>query len=377
MSRAPVLFLINSLAGGGAERVMLTLLAGSAGRRAASPFELALLDEEADAYPPPTWLPVERLATGGSLPRGIAAVLRLVRARRPRLIVSFLTRANVIAVVVGRLTRCPVVISERVNTSAHLAGPRNRLARFLVRATYRHATRVIAVSQGVADDLVANFGVRRERVVAIPNPVDLDAVVARAGEAAALPASPPYIAAMGRLTETKNMGMLIDAYARSGVSVPLLILGEGPQRAELEAQIARLGLTDRVRLCGFQDNPYAVIARADLYVSASNGEGFPNALVEAMALGRPVVVTNCASGPSEILAGRAREAVAGTLATPAGTLVPLNDADAMAAAIAATMADPDRRAREGAAGREAAAAYGVARAVDSYWAIFDAAAQPA
>lgn len=381
MSRAPgpvpgpVLFLINSLAGGGAERVMLTLLAGSAAQREARPFELALLDEEADAYPPPAWLPVERLATGGSLPRGIAAVLRLVRARRPRLIVSFLTRANVVAVVVGRLTGTPVVVSERVNTSAHLAGPRNRLARLMVRATYRHATRVIAVSQGVADDLAANFGVRRERIVAIPNPVDLDAVERRGAETASLPVAAPFIAAMGRLTETKNMAMLVDAYARSGVAAPLLILGEGPLRPALEAQIARLGLGGRVHLCGFQDNPYAAVARADLYVSASNGEGFPNALVEAMALGRPVVVTNCPSGPSEILAGRAREDVAGTLEAPAGTLVPMNDADAMGEAIAAMMADPDRQARAGAAGREAASAYGVARAVDSYWAIFDAAAR--
>ncbi|SEN60612.1 N-acetylgalactosamine-N,N'-diacetylbacillosaminyl-diphospho-undecaprenol 4-alpha-N-acetylgalactosaminyltransferase [Sphingomonas gellani] len=371
MTRGPVLFVINSLAGGGAERVMLTLLAGSQGQMAQNPFELALLDDEPDAYPPPVWLPLARLSTGGSMARGLRSLLALARRRRPRLMVSFLTRANVLCVIVGRMLGCRTVISERVNTSAHLAGPRHRVSRLLVRATYRFADRVIAVSDGVADDLVANFGVRRDRIVVIGNPVDLDNVTSRGGEAVPLPCAPPFIAAMGRLTPTKNMALLVDAYAASGVDVPLVIMGEGPERDVLAAQIARLGLSGRVYLAGFQKNPYAVLAHAALYVSASNGEGFPNALVEAMALGRPVVVTNCASGPSEILADRARESVTGTLETPSGLLVPMNDATALAEAIADVMADPQRRERQGAAGHEVASAYGVERAVSRYWAAFD------
>jgi N-acetylgalactosamine-N,N'-diacetylbacillosaminyl-diphospho-undecaprenol 4-alpha-N-acetylgalactosaminyltransferase len=370
MTPRPILFVINSLAGGGAERVMLTLLAGSQARMEHCPFGLALLDDEADAYAPPSWLPLTRLSTKGSMVRGLRSLLSLARRRRPRLMVSFLTRANVLCIVVGRLLGCKTVISERVNTSAHLAGRHNRVSRLLVRATYPFAHRVIAVSNGVADDLVANFGVSRDRIVVIGNPVDLDNVVERGAEAVPLPCASPYIAAMGRLTSTKNMALLIDAYAASKVDVPLVIMGEGPERDALAAQIAVLGLSGRIHLAGFQNNPYAVLARAELYVSASNGEGFPNALVEAMALGRPVVVTNCASGPSEIMAGRARETVRETLKTPSGMLVPVNDVAALAKAIAETMADPRLRERQGQSGHEVAREYGVERAVSRYWSAF-------
>lgn len=370
MKLAPVLFVINSLVGGGAERVMLTLLTGSQGRMTHSPFELALLDDETDAYAPPSWLPLTRLSTGGSMVRGLRSLLSLTRQRRPRLMVSFLTRANVLCIIVGRLLGCRTIISERVNTSAHLAGPENRVPRLLVRATYRFAHRIIAVSNGVADDLVANFGVSRDRIVVIGNPVDLENVAERGAEAVPLPCTSPFIVAMGRLTQTKNMTLLIDAYAASRVTVPLVIMGEGPERDALTAQIAALGLSGRVHLAGFQKNPYAVLARAELYVSASNGEGFPNALVEAMALGRPVVVTNCASGPSEIMADRARETIRETLETPSGMLVPVNDAAALAEAIAKVMADPLQRERQGASGRQIAHEYGVERAVSRYWSAF-------
>ncbi len=371
MKHSPILFVINSLAGGGAERVMLTLLAGSKGRMTQSPFELALLDDETDAYAAPAWLPLTRLSTGGSMARGLRSLLSLARRRRPSLIVSFLTRANVLSIIVGRLLGCRTIISERVNTSAHLAGPHNRVPRLLVRATYRFAHRIIAVSDGVADDLVANFGVSRERIVVIGNPVDLENVAERGAEAVHLPCASPFIVAMGRLTQTKNMALLIEAYAASGVTVPLVIMGEGPERDALTAQIAALGLSERVYLAGFQKNPYAVLARAELYVSASNGEGFPNALVEAMALGRPVVVTNCASGPSEIMADRGRETIRDTLETPSGMLVPINDAKAMAEAIAKVMAHPHQRERQGASGRQIAHEYGVERAVSRYWSVFD------
>ncbi|PAX06331.1 glycosyltransferase [Sphingomonas lenta] len=365
-----VRFLLNSLAGGGAERVMLTLLSASRPRMADAPFALALLDDDPDAYRAPDWLPVARLRTGGSLARGLARVLALVRRERPALIVSFLTRANIIAVAAARLTGRRVVISERVNTSAHLSG--NRLARLLVRAAYRHADRVVAVSGGVADDLAANYGVRRERIVTIANPVDIDAIVARGREPAKLPVATPFIAAMGRLTETKNMGLLVEAYAESGVDMPLVILGEGPEREALEARVAALGFGGRVHLLGFRPNPFAVLARAALYVSASNGEGFPNALVEAMALGVPVLATNCASGPSEILADRPRHEVRGTLATDWGTLVPVDDRQALAAALRDAEASPERLAAQGEAGRRRAQEFGVARAVERYWATFDA-----
>lgn len=367
-----VLFLINSLAGGGAERVMLSILAGSRERIVAGGGALALLDDDPDAYAPPGWLPVHRLSTGGSLLRGLRAVRALVRRERPDLIVSFLTRANVIASAVGRLERRPTVISERVNTSAHLSGRHGAVSRLLVRLAYPRADRVIAVSQGVAEDLARNFAVAPDRIAAIANPVDLAAIRARAAEPASAPVAPPFFVAVGRLTATKNMALLVRAYAEAQPSTALLILGEGPERDSLTAEIARLGLAGRVVLGGFTSNPFALVRQAHAYVSASNGEGFPNALVEAMALERPVIATNCASGPSEILADRAREAVNGPLDTPYGRLVPTDDRSALADALrrfdALTAAES---ASMGERGRARADEFSVERAVARYWRVFE------
>lgn len=365
-----VLFLINSLAGGGAERVMASILAGSHGRFAGDRFALALLDDEPDAYALPPWLPVFRLSSGGSLPRGFRQVRALVRRERPSLIVSFLTRANVIAAVVGRLERTPVVLSERVNTSAHLQHA--RLSRLLVRLSYGRADRVIAVSQGVADDLAANFAVSKSKLRVIANPVDFDAIRARALLPEALPADRPFLVAVGRLTATKNMTLLLRGYAASGIASHLVILGEGPERAMLEAEARTLGVEDRVSLPGFVANPSAVVAKALAYVSTSNGEGFPNALVEAMALARPVIATNCASGPSEILADRARETVPSTLNTPFGKLIPVNDQTALVDALRwAQGLSATEREEIGGKGAERAEEYGVDVAVERYWHVFD------
>ncbi|CAN5395994.1 glycosyltransferase family 4 protein [soil metagenome] len=370
MTGARILFVINSLAGGGAERIMMTLLAASHGEMARAPYGLALLDEEATVYPPPPWLAVDHLDTGGSLPRGLRRLWALVRRERPQLIVSFLTRSNILAVLVGRLHGCKVVISERVNTSAHLMGRKAMLARCLVRLTYPLADRVIAVSQGVADDLRQNFGVPAAKLVVVSNPVDVAVIAARAAESRIEPPEPPYFVAMGRLTKTKNPALALAAYAKADVTPRLVVLGDGPERADLERFIAEHGLEDRVKLVGFTANPFPLLAGAMAYISPSSSEGFPNALVEAMALGLPVIATNCASGPSEILADLPREAVSGTLETRYGFLVPTDDADALAAAMREMVADEVRRARWRVAGRERAQDFSVDRAVERYWRIF-------
>jgi glycosyltransferase involved in cell wall biosynthesis len=107
------------------------------------------------------------------------------------------------------------------------------------------------------------------------------------------------------------------------------ILGEGGGRSNLEALIGELGLSDRVALLGFRDNPYAFLARARLFVLSSAWEGSPNVLTEAMALGVPVVSTDCPSGPFELLDGGRY-----------GPLVPVGDADALAHAMQRTLAHP-------------------------------------
>jgi glycosyltransferase involved in cell wall biosynthesis len=374
-ARKRVLFIINSLAGGGAERVMCTLLRASQGEFGNSQISLLLLDREAAMYDVPRWIDVQQLDCRHSLIRSIWSVWRALARAKPDLTVSFLTRANVANIIASALLGIPAVISERVNTSSHLgAGAGAAVARLLVKATYPKARRIIAVSQGVADDLQASFGIRPDRMAVIANPIDLEAIRSQADSDAPVPVQGPYAVTMGRLVPNKNFGMLIEAFARSKIAGKLLILGDGPERDALTRQIEMLGLNGRVVMPGFSANPFPTLARAAFYVSPSNAEGFPNSLLEAMSVGLPVISTNCPSGPSEVLADLPREQVGpGVTFAPHGILVAPNDPDAMTQALQA-MADPARRASYAERAPKRAADFGVARAKDAYWAVIREAA---
>lgn len=370
--RRKILFVINSLAGGGAERVFATLLRGSGDRLAAHDCAVVLLDREEEAYPLPDGLRVVRLDTGGGLRRGAAELARLVARERPDTALSFLTRANVATVWAMRRARRPAIISERVNTTAHLGGGRRGLAsRALVRLAYPRAERVIAVSDGVADTLVDGYGVRRARVSVIANPVDIDRIEQLAAEPVVEPvAEPPYAVAMGRLAPNKNFRLAIRAFAASGRPGRLVLMGQGPEEGALREEAGRLGLGDRLVMPGFVANPYAVLARADLMLLPSNAEGFPNALVEGMAAGVPVVATDCRSGPAEVLAARVPAGGAAPVAGRGGLLVPVDDVEAMTTAIR-RLDDPATRAALATEGRRRVRDFGVGEAVRRYWSVID------
>ena len=368
-----ILFVINSLAGGGAERVMATLLRHSQAWHGRYTLSLALLDTEPAAYAPPDWMPVHQLDARGSLARSVLQLRSLVSRTEPDLILSFLTRANVSACLATAGTGVPFIASERVNTDAHLArGPSGMASRLLVRLTYPRARHVLAVSQGVADDLVRLFAVPRERVSAVANPVDGAAIRARGREPGTTVPEVPYVVAMGRLTANKNFPLLIDAFAQAGIPGSLLILGEGPDREALERRIAAIGMTDRILLPGFAAKPFPLIAGADCYVLPSNAEGFPNGLVEAMALGVPVISTDCPSGPSEILAGRPPGGVGGLVCAEHGLLIPCDDREALAAGLR-RYRDPALRAHYADAARARADDFSVEASVARYWTVMESA----
>lgn len=369
--RQKILFIINSLTGGGAERVLATLLRHSEPWRDRFDIELALLDEEAQAYAIPQWITVHRLNCNFSLRRSISHLRTLADNIRPDVSLSFLTRSNIANAAAMAGSGKPWLISERVNTSAHLGkGPRAWVGRTMVRARYPKADAVIAVSQGVADDLATNFRVSRERLRVIANPIDADEIRSLGAEENMLADKQPYVFAMGRLVENKNFSLLIDAFARSGLDGRLVIGGEGPLRAALEAQIASLGLGDRVTLAGFLKNPFAVAAGARFFVLPSNAEGFPNGLVEAMALGKAVISTNCASGPSEILNDSSRDGVQGLTMGRYGILVPTNDADGMGEAMR-RLQDEAQRTRYEALAAERAREFTPQRAAERYWGVIE------
>ena len=369
--RPRILFVINSLCGGGAERIMSILLANSKHKEAEFDVALALLDREPAAYETPEWVTTYQLDSRFGLVRSCIELRRLVRSIRPDITVSFLTRANVANCLVMRTTGRPAIISERINTDMQLGtGPRSLVTKAIVRFAYPAASRVIAVAGGVGDTLVRRYGVDPARIEVIPNPVDVEAIRERASQGCAEAPDEPFVFAMGRLVPNKNFALLVRAFARAQIPGSLVIAGEGPERAALLKLANELGFADRLWLTGFLPNPHALLARADAFVLSSNAEGFPNSLVEALALGVPSIATNCADGPAEILAGSQREAVAGTLVTEAGIMVPVNDVEALSAALQ-KICDPELRRRLSEGGRRIASTYSVAVSVDRYWQVIE------
>jgi glycosyltransferase involved in cell wall biosynthesis len=216
---------------------------------------------------------------------------------------------------------------------------------------------VIAVSQGVAEDLARVLAPPRPPIVAIANPLPIAEIEEKARAPLAHPwlepGAPPLLLAVGKLKLQKDYPTLLRAFARVRARRParLLILGEGEQRRPLERLARELGVAQDVALPGFAENPWAWMARASLLALSSAWEGFSNVVAEALACGCPVVSTDCPSGPAEVLDHGAY-----------GMLVPVGDDRALAEALLETLEkprDPERlRAR--------ASTFSVDTAVDRY-----------
>jgi len=264
----------------------------------------------------------------------LAAYLR--RARPPVLLVAK-DRAGRAAVIARRLAGVETRLLLRLGTTLSAAmAERSALARFLryqpIRWLYSSIDQIIAVSDGVAEDTARIAGYPRERIRVIRNPVITPELLAQAGEPCPHPwfsnmarAHSPVIVGAGRLERQKDFPGLIRAFARLHGQRPcrLVILGDGNERPALKALAHAHGIAGAVDLPGFTPNLASYLANADVFVLSSLWEGSPNVLTEAMALGIPVVATDCPSGPREILAGGRH-----------GGLVPVADTPALAQAMA-------------------------------------------
>jgi len=369
--KASVLFVINSLAGGGAERVFTSLLAASARRREQYQIAVALLDEDPPGHMLPSWIEPFRLDCGHGTARSILRLHRLVGDLKPDLSLSFLTRANIASAFAMAVRGRPCIVSERTNTTAQLAGSGSTAVKTgIVRAAYGRAARVIAVSEGVATELHDAFGIRRERLEVINNPVDVEALQLLASEPAPLEVDRGDVVAMGRLSPEKNFPLALRAFAASRWTGRLILVGQGPLQGELMQLARSLGVADRVSFAGFLHNPYPVIARAGVFMLSSNQEGFSNSLVEAMALRVPVIATDCRFSPAEIL-DVGQPPRAGSVARgEGGLLIPVGDQASLVLALD-QMLDPTLRAQLSAEGTRRVAAFAGTQLFDRYWDVIE------
>lgn len=205
----------------------------------------------------------------------------------------------------------------------------------LQRVCFRQADALISNSHAAANEVRALLGVPADMIVTIHNAVDADRINRLASEPLSdhffLKDQAPLIVSVGSLTTRKDMGTLIKAFAtvKAQRQAHLVIIGKGAEGHKIESLISDLGLSANVHFPGFDANPYKWMAAATVFVSSSTGEGFPNVIAEALALGRPIVATDCPGDTAELL-GHGKW----------GRLVPVGDPERMADAIQVTLDDP-------------------------------------
>lgn len=370
-----VLFLINSLEGGGAERVFSTLVNSVQPHLHGADIQVVLLDDKPRRYEIAEGIRVLCLGSNGKFLDSALRLKRYLDGNRPDLVVSFLTRANYLAAALATLYGYRSIISERSDTNSRLGGGFAGWAKkWLVSQLYPRANGIIAVSGGIKNSLTVDYRVPAHMTTVIHNPCDINKVSQLAEQACtALPASvieQGYILAVGRLVNIKRFDILIKAYAAGRFTQRLVILGEGPKLAELQSLAAALGVAERVLFPGFLPNPYPVMAKASVFVLSSDQEGFPNSLVEAMAVGRPVISTNC-NGAAEILDDLVMPQINGVFKAKYGLLVPTGDAEALASALQQLFSDGPLQVSLAGGARERASHFSVANAIARYAAVIN------
>ena len=339
-----IAFFLHDLRGGGVERISVHL--ANAMRRMGHAVTLVLVNKCGnpayfDAINPE--IPVVELPQKRTLTSAFG-FRQYIQRHKPDLIISALTHINVSTLLSVKFMKSkPHIfviehnhqIERQLNGKVENLGLAVRLAFRLVPYLYPDADTVGAVSDGIRKSLSTAIKIPRERINVLNNPVKIpkaDELSNRSTVPTQLSAQQiPFILGVGALSFEKNFSLLIEAFKRVRRKRPLklIIAGEGPKRPELERQARDTGYENDIHLPGFVDDPYALMREAKLLALTSKWEGLPTVLIEAMALGRSVVATDCPSGPSEILMG-------GSL----GCLVPPNDAEALAHSIERTLDAP-------------------------------------
>lgn len=369
-----ILFYIGDLGGGGAERVMLNLLQNLDRNK----YQLTLL------------LHSEKGAFYKKIPSDIQKVIvcwktgkihflyriyqlgNAIKKLNPDLVVSFRTASNIAVSRAKFLTRfrAGIILREGTNTISWLKIKTKSfflpIRKLEVKIFYSLADKKIANSDGIKNDLVINFKINSNIIHTIYNPIDFEGIT----KAIRQSDNSPYtkqehekiILAIGRLDPPKAYQDMISAFSiiRSVIPSRLLILGQGSLESEIREQIKKSQVEDFVKLHGFVNNPWVYLVNADVFLSTSHWEGFPNALIEAMACGVPPVATDCDFGPREII----HDGID-------GFLTPVGDIKYIADRVIELLQDDELRSRLAENAKNRVHAFEISTIIQEYETLFD------
>jgi glycosyltransferase involved in cell wall biosynthesis len=332
--RYKISFLLPSLGGGGAEKVVVNLV-NELCKDEKIAVDLVLGNAVGDY--------IELVNNKVNIidleaPRMYKSTLKLknyLKKNSPDILISGIDYVNVIALLARKLSgvKTKIFVTEHNTLSQIMKNNKSIKTSILVNAMkifYKEADKIIAVSHGVATDLSDILGLKKDAIQVIYNPVINENIIKKSYEEVShnwlnnTDSQSQVLLAIGRLTQQKDFLTLIEAFnlLKDDNNAKLIILGEGEMRNTLQSKIDSLNLTDRIVLQGFSDNPYAFMRKIDLFVLSSKWEGLPTVLIEALACGAQVVSTDCKSGPREILNNG-----------QFGSLVPVGDIEGLATEI--------------------------------------------
>jgi glycosyltransferase involved in cell wall biosynthesis len=359
-----ILLITSTLAPGGAERVMATMANYWAERgKQVSLLTIASTRDDFYALHPAVervaldllWDSDHMLDTLISNCKRLARIRREVVRRKPQVVLSFIDQTNVRVLAALLWTRAPIIVSERTDPRHHMI---SKSWRALRRLLYRRAKRVIV--QTVSVQAWASRFVSAKKIEVIPNPVRNLPFAERNGK------EQRTILGIGRLIADKGFDLLLHAFALSGLQHHgwrLTLLGEGSEREGLGAVAKQLGIGDVLNMPGIVRSPESYMAQSDIFVLTSRYEGFPNALLEAMAMGMAVVSVDCESGPREII----RNGIDGLLVGP-------QNAEEVARAIRQLADDRELRTNLGARATEVRQRFALSKIMEQWEAVINQAA---
>jgi len=313
--RRSVLFVLPTLHGGGAERVVLTILRHL--DRHLFEVSLAVVDARKPVFAADLPQGIEVIDLGCTRVRySGAALIRLIWERRPDIVFCALGHLNLqLALIKPLLPRSTKLIArETIVMSSYLIGNRfSRAWKFAYRFLLPRCDAIICQSQDMKDGLVSAIGLSSKNMMVVQNPVDIKRVRELSNE----PLEPDFrhdssvdtsticLVAAGRLVWQKGFDLLIEAIALLGNSCfHATIVGQGQLRGELEKLAMQLGVGPQIHFLGFRSNPYPLFKSADAFVLSSRFEGMPNVVLEALACGTGVIATPAPGGIHELLQGR-------------------------------------------------------------------------
>ena len=303
MKKIRILFFIPFMNGGGAERVIMTLLT-HLDRDRYEPILVMMKKEGRYLSMIPTDIEVVDLKASQAR-FAVIKIIKVIREKKPDIVFSTLAYLNLIVAIIRPFFSSEMTFIARESNTVSVRNKREKYPRlfdWLYKKVYKNFDIIVTQARYMRDDLVDNYGIDSEKMVIIYNPVDTTYIAKKSQEDSEVKLPAKYnLLAVGKLGYQKGYDILFPIMTRLDDSYHLTILGEGRDKEKLEAQIKDLGLTSRVTMAGFSDNPFAYMNKVDLLVLSSRYEGLANVVLEANSCGTATVAFSAPGGVSEIV----------------------------------------------------------------------------